>query len=128
MSNLANPPKELMKTSLPNPPKSNDGIISINAVEVKPTRTVQEFFESLDKASLLSKQHSKSLIRIKEIRDFKSKISDGSSTSMKIYHFATEDEIEFPHVQVIQDFINDRLARGEEEILELEKKIKEFSM
>ena len=127
MSNLANPSKELVKTPMSNPQKS-DEIITVNAVEVKATRTVQEFFESLDKASLLSKQHTKSLIRIKEIRDFKAKIADGSSTSMKIYHLATEHEIEFPHVQVIEDFINDRLARGEEEIIELEKKIKAFSM
>lgn len=127
MSNLAIPSKELSKTPLPNPQKS-DVIISVNAVEVKPTRTVQEFIESLDKASLISRQYEKSLVRIKEIRGFLNKISDGSSTTMKIFHLPTEDEIEFPHVQVIEAFMKERLAKGEEEISELEAKMKSFSL
>ena len=127
MSNLTNPSKELMKTPVPNPQKSLE-ILSVNAVEVKPTRTVQEFIESLDKATLISRQYEKSLVRIKEIRSFLTKISDGSSTSMIISHVLTDSEIEFPHVQVIEAFIKERLIRGEEEILDLEMKMKAFSL
>lgn len=127
MSNSNNPSQELIKTPVPNP-KKNDEIITLNAVEVKPTRTVQEFIESLDKASLISRQYEKSLVRIKEIRKFLTKISDGSSTTMKIFHIPSEDEIEFPHVQVIETFMKERLRKGEEEILDLEAKMKSFPL
>ena len=128
----SNPKQDLSKTPVNNPQKSTEikssEVITVSAVEVLPTRTVQQFFESLDKAKILQKQYDKSLIRIKEIRDFKALISDGSSTCMKITHFSTHTDIDFPHVQLIEKFINERLERGEEEIEELERKIKSFSM
>lgn len=133
MSVSTNPKQDLSKSLVPNSQKSlelkaSEEVITVSAVEIPPTRTVQEFLDSLDKAKILQKQYEKSLVRIKEIRAFKSLISDGSSVNMMITHIPTDTEIEFPHVQIITIFINDRLARGEEEIEELEKKIRAFKI
>jgi hypothetical protein len=102
-------------------------IIEVSAIEVKQGKTVEEFILKLEKANQLSTLRSKYLTRLKEIRDFKNVIADGGSIQLYVEHVSGK-QIEFPHVKIVNDFINMQLDNGEKELVELENQIKQFTL
>lgn len=106
----------------------NSPIISIEAEEVKPLKSVQDFLNNVENAKLLANQHSKFVNRISEIDTIMNNMKDNTHCTMVITHHSTKKSIEFPLVNVIYEFLSGQLERGKEELAKLETDMRNFSM
>lgn len=109
------------------PPVKSTEIISIEAEQVKAPRTIQEFFESLDKGTELAKRFKKFSDRVKEIREFRTASIDESTCILSIVH-PSGQKIEFSQNQAILDFLDSQLEKGEFELQKLDGQMKTFVM
>jgi hypothetical protein len=118
-----------VQTQKVNPSKvqPQQGVISLDAEEVKPSRSIQEFLQSAERIKEIAEKHEKYIARLKEIRDFKQVVLDGKVGELTITS-KTGKPITFSHYHVIAEFISERLAEGEKELSDLETEMKRFSI
>lgn len=103
------------------------GVISVDAEEVKPVRSVQEFLQTAEKVIELTDKHEKYVSRLKQIRDFKQTVLDGNVGELTITSKVGKP-ITFAHYHIIEKFICERLEEGEKELSDLETEMKRFSI
>ena len=103
------------------------GIISLDAEEIKPARSIQDFLQSAERIKEIAEKHEKYIARLKEIRDFKQVVLDGKVGELTITSKIGKP-ITFSHYHVIAEFISERLAEGEKELSDLETEMKRFSI
>lgn len=102
-------------------------VLTPQVEEIKPQKSILDIAKSVNNLNELLTQHEKFQARLKEIKDFKDLLTDGSGCNLVVTHSSGKN-IAFANLESIHHYINDALESGNKAFDNLEQKIKQSTL